>query len=282
MIATMIATHRRLAVAALLLAAIPLGCNRSSKEPAAAHDGSHWNYVGATGPARWGHLNPDWAPCADGTSQSPIDIDPTLLADRPAPGTPLQPAELRIVHRGHVTGEINNGHTIQVNEAGGDTLFLGDEAYTLQQFHFHAPSEHTVGKKGFAMEMHLVHQSAEGKLAVLGVFIEEGAPNAAFDPIWKHLPKEQGVEERLENVTLDVERLLPTDWSSYRYEGSLTTPPCSEGVAWIVMANPIQLSARQLETFRNLVYLNNRPIQPLNGRTVVADRIVTPVAAASR
>jgi carbonic anhydrase len=273
----------RLTIAAILLVALGSGCNRS-KEATSAHDGSHWTYGGETGPAQWGKLNPEWSPCGDGKSQSPIDIDQTVQADLPALKTQFPPAQLRIIHHAHVADEINNGHTIQVNYTEGDTLVIGDEAFALQQYHFHAPSEHTVGKKGFPMEMHLVHKSAAGTLAVIGVFIEKGAHNAAFDPIWSKLPKTKGAEAHLENVKVDVDRLLPANMASYRYDGSLTTPPCSEGVKWIVMATPIQLDAKQLEEFRAIVYLNNRPIQPLNGRPVVTDHVTTVpmVAAAAR
>ena len=274
-------TYRRVAIVAALLAMLGVGCNRH-KETTAAHDGSHWTYGGETGPAAWGHLNPEWAPCGDGKNQSPIDIDQTAQADLSALKAQFPPVQLHVIHHPHVADEINNGHTIQVNYSEGDTLVIGDEAFGLQQYHFHAPSEHTLGKRGFAMEMHLVHRSADGKLAVIGVFIEEGSHNAAFDPIWAKLPKTPGDEAHVENVTVDVDRLLPSDMTSYRYEGSLTTPPCSEGVKWIVMAKPIQLSADQIEKFRKLVYLNNRPTQPLNGRPVVTDHVATSVATAAR
>jgi carbonic anhydrase len=123
------------------------------------------------------------------------------------------------------------------------------------------------------MEMHMVHRSAEGKLAVLGVLIDEGQENEAFEPVWANLPEKKGVETHLENVRVDVNKLLPRDRASYRYEGSLTTPPCSEGVKWVVMKQPLLLSARQVQAFRTILRGNNRPVQPLNGRAVYADKV---------
>jgi carbonic anhydrase len=265
-----------------LLATLALGCARSetasqqtaTETPPTAHEAPHWSYEGEAGPAQWSSLSPDWSPCGGGTNQSPIDIDQTVRAELPEMRAQFQPARLKIIHQKHVADEINNGHTIQVNYTQGDTLGIGDEAFALAQYHFHSPSEHTVGGKQYPMEMHLVHQSPEGKLAVIGVFIEEGAHNAAFDPIWTNLPKTKGVEMHLENLTIDVDQLLPYKTTSYRYDGSLTTPPCSEGVKWIVMTTPIQLSKDQIGAFRAIVHGNNRPVQPLNGRSVVTDRVV--------
>lgn len=276
----------RFRIAAALLSSISVlawGCTRSNQAdtPAATagHEGPHWSYEGETGPAHWGALSPEWSPCGSGQSQSPIDIDRTMHADLPSMKTQFRPAQLRIIHQPHVADEINNGHTIQVNYTSGDTLRIGDDAFELKQYHFHSPSEHTVGGKHYPMEMHLVHRSAAGALAVIGVFIEEGAHNAAFDPVWSNLPQSKGAETHLENVTVDINQLLPSSTASYRYDGSLTTPPCSEGVKWIVMATPIALSAEQIGAFRALVHGNNRPVQPLNGRAVVTDHVATAAAA---
>jgi carbonic anhydrase len=180
--------------------------------------------------------------------------------------TSYVPAQLRIVHHEHVADVVNNGHTIQVNYPAGSTLVLGERSFALAQYHFHSPSEHTLEGRPFPMEMHLVHKSGDGKLAVLGVFIQEGAANPAFAPVWDNLPQEKGVEVHLEHVTVDVDELLPAERKGFRYQGSLTTPPCTEGVEWLVLATPITLSAEQIAAFRALVHGNNRPIQPLNGR----------------
>ena len=238
----------------------------------------HWSYEEAEGPAKWSTLSANWKVCGDGRSQSPIDIDKIAKLDLPALKAEFKPASLKIIHHEHVADAINNGHSIQVNYTEGDTLKIGDQQYQLLQYHFHSPSEHTVAGKHFPMEMHLVHKAADGKLAVIGVFIEEGRHNAAFDPIWSNLPKTKSTEYHLENVKVDVSSLLPTRTTSYRYDGSLTTPPCSEGVKWIIMTTPIQLSTQQISAFRTIMKGNNRPVQALNGRSVVTDRIAETAA----
>jgi carbonic anhydrase len=233
----------------------------------------HWGYEQLEGPARWGSLSPEWAVCGAGKTQSPIDIKQTVKADLPELRADFKPAALKIVHHEHMADVINTGHSIQVNYTEGDTLKVGGEEFQLLQYHFHSPSEHTVGGKQFPMEMHLVHRSAGGKLAVVGVFIEEGKHNAAFDPVWSNLPNAKSVEHHLEHLKVDVNDLLPATKTTFRYDGSLTTPPCSEGVKWIIMTDPIQLSAQQIGAFRSILKGNNRPVQPLNARKVATDRI---------
>jgi carbonic anhydrase len=251
--------------------------SKPSVAPAAADPA--WHYEGAEGPEHWGSLSPKFSTCGTGRSQSPIDIANPQPGGAAAPLTlQFPPSTLTVAHHEHVADGINNGHTIQINYTGADTLTLGSESYGLAQYHFHGPSEHTVNGKHSPMEMHLVHKSAGGKLAVVGVLIDEGAHNKAFDPVWANLPTQKGMETHYPAVTVDVDDLLPSARRSYRYEGSLTTPPCSEGVSWIVMTTPIQLSAEQIRAFTQLIRDNNRPTQPLNGRTVVTDA----VAVASR
>lgn len=232
-----------------------------------------WGYEESEGPAKWGSLSPKWADCGSGKMQSPIDIEKPTRADLPALRAEFKPAALKIIHHKHTADVVNTGHSIQVNYTEGDTLKIGDEQFQLLQYHFHSPSEHTVGGKHFPIEMHMVHKSADGKLAVVGVFIEEGAHNTAFDPIWSNLPNSKGLENHLEHVTVDVNRLLPPRKTTYRYDGSLTTPPCSEGVKWIIMTDPLQLSTQQISSFRSVMKGNNRPAQPLNSRKIVTDRI---------
>jgi carbonic anhydrase len=255
----------------------PKGEAPASAAPAAAHEAPHWNY-GEQGPAAWGTLSPEFVACAEGKSQSPIDL--TAVAEGPAPEMKFsfQPAALKIVHHAHKADVVNTGHSIQVNTSGNDTLSVGGQTFTLLQYHFHSPSEHTVDGKHFPMEMHLVHKSADGKLAVVGALIEEGSHNAAFDPVWANLPKEKGVEAHLENVMVNVDDLLPKDLSAYSYDGSLTTPPCSEGVTWFVLTTPVRLSAEQIAAFRAVVHDNNRPVQPLNARTVVRGKVTESAA----
>lgn len=232
-----------------------------------------WHYEGAEGPTQWATLSPKFAACGEGRSQSPIEIS------KPSPGTApdvrmrFPPAALRIVHHEHMADGINNGHTIQINYPAADTLNLGASPYQLVQYHFHAPSEHTVSGAHFPMEMHFVHKAADGTLAVVAVFIEQGAANAAFAPVWANLPTQKGVETHLPAVEVDVDALLPGVRTSYRYDGSLTTPPCTEGVKWVVMTTPVALSSEQIGAFTQLINHNNRPVQPLNGRTVVVDAV---------
>jgi carbonic anhydrase len=268
---------------ALLLAAATLlsACGSPSQEPqqpaapeqaTAAAEAPHWDYA-EHGPATWGGLGPQYATCGEGRSQSPIDITSAAASELPALAADYGPATLSIVHHEHKADEVNTGHSIQVNYPGADTLTVDDQQFELLQYHFHSPSEHTVDGRHFPMEMHLVHKSAEGKLTVVGVLIQEGAENPAFAPVWENLPAHTGDERHLEHVTVDVDQLLPTVRTTYRYDGSLTTPPCSEGVKWFVMTTPIELSAGQIEKFRTILHGNNRPVQPLNGRAVVTDAV---------
>jgi carbonic anhydrase len=245
----------------------------ATRPVAPAPSDPHWSYEGESGPSAWGGLSPKFSACAEGKSQSPIDIAGASPGALAALSANFRPAALRIAHHEHIADAINNGHTIQVNYTEGDTLTVGDASYELLQYHFHGPSEHTLEGKHFPMEMHMVHKAADSSLAVIGVFIEEGAHNTAFDPIWANLPKEKGIETHFEGVTVDVDALLPRTRTTYRYDGSLTTPPCSEGVKWFVMTEPIQLSKDQIGAFTALVEGNNRPVQPLNDRTVVTDRV---------
>ena len=255
-------------------AAAPPAAPTSSTKPAVPAAGAPvWHYEGAEGPANWGKLSPTFAACGEGRRQSPIDIAKPTRGTVPDVKTTFAPADLRIAHHEHVADGINNGHTIQINYAGADTLTLGPASYQLAQYHFHSPSEHTVNGKHFPMEMHMVHKSADGKLAVVGVFIEEGAANQAFAPVWANLPGQKGVETHFPSVKVDVDALLPTARTSYRYDGSLTTPPCSEGVSWIIMTTPIQLSREQVAAFTRLIKDNNRPVQGLNGRAIQTDAV---------
>jgi carbonic anhydrase len=254
--------------------ATPAAAPTSSTRPAVPSAGAPvWHYEGAEGPANWGKLSPTFAACGEGRSQSPIDISKPTRGTTPELRTAFPAAELRIAHHEHVADGINNGHTIQINYPSADTLTLGGASYQLVQYHFHSPSEHTVDGKHFPMEMHMVHKSAGGKLAVVGVFIAEGVHNKAFDPVWANLPAQKGVETHYPAVTVDVDALLPTARTSYRYDGSLTTPPCSEGVNWIVMTTPIQLSSEQVQAFTRRIKDNNRPVQMLNGRTILTDAV---------
>jgi len=276
--------HRRVGTVSALIGSAILAVIAIWTAPAKAHpvehaaEGHHWGYEGATGPASWGKLSPEFAICASGRNQSPIDIGKTSPASLPAVRSAFGPAELRVAHTEHVADAVNNGHTIEVRYTQGDTLMVGDTSYELAQYHFHAPSEHTVRGRRWPMEMHLVHKSSSGGLAVVGVLIEKGAANAAFDPIWSNLPRAAGAESHFEHIKVNVDDLLPKARTAYRYDGSLTTPPCSEGVKWLVMTTPVQLSAAQIAAFTSIVAPNNRPVQPLNGRMVATDLVAEAAA----
>ena len=233
----------------------------------------HWGYEGEEGPSKWGTLSPKWTVCGEGHGQSPIDIEKTVNANLPELRSDFKPATLKIIHHEHMADVINTGHSIQVNLTEAGALKIGEEQFQLLQFHFHSPSEHTVGGKHYPAEMHLVHQSAAGKLAVVGVFLEEGRPNALFQSISSNLPKSKSVEQHLENIMVDVNDLLPAKRTTYRYDGSLTTPPCSEGVKWIIMTTPVQVSAERIANFRAVMHSNNRPVQKLYGRSVATDYV---------
>lgn len=233
------------------------------------HSPAHWSYDEPTGPAHWAELDDDYQICAVGHAQSPIDLSDARVAVLPPLLRNYAPASLRVMHHEHVIDVIDNGHTIQIDVDDGSELAFGDERYQLVQYHFHSPSEHTVDGKHFPMEMHLVHRSDGGHLAVMGVLIEAGAHNVAFEPVWTHMPHTPGETVHMEHVRVDVDELLPADHRVWHYGGSLTTPPCSEGVAWFVLHEQIELSQAQIEAFRAIFHGNNRPVQPIEGRAVV-------------
>ena len=168
---------------------------------------------------------------------------------------------------------MNNGHTVQVDAVGSGVLMIGSDRYVLQQFHFHSPSEHTVDGRSYPLEAHFVHKAADGKLAVIGVLFEQGAENAALVPFWKSLPPSAGAPVDLGRGGVNVAAFLPPRHDVYRYAGSLTTPPCSEGVKWFVMKDHVTASAAQIAAFRAVVKRDNRPVQPLNDRAVYADSL---------
>ncbi len=189
-----------------------------------------WGYSGTEGPRHWGELSEDFAPCTDGQEQSPINIDNPTKADL---------ADIVFNYRPSALNIVNNGASVQVNYDPGSSIAWDGAVYQLVQFHFHTPSEHTVKGKTYALELHLVHRSAEGKLAVVGVLVDIGAENPAFASIWDHLPSEAGAEQIVEGVTINAGDLLPQTKSYFTYDGSLTTPPCTEGVKWFVLTNPL-------------------------------------------
>jgi carbonic anhydrase len=218
-----------------------------------------WGYEGPTGPSHWGKLSPAYAMCDAGRNQSPINIEDALRTST----KPLHPS--------YAAGSkdiLNNGHTVQIDFESGDTLVVDNLTFTLNQVHFHAPSENQIAGKSFPMEAHLVHADSQGNLLVVALMFREGEANRALSATWDALPPDAGPARPLLNVMPLA--LLPKSISYYRFSGSLTTPPCTEGVRWVVLKTPVSASRSQIETFQRVVkHHNNRPVQPLNGRVVI-------------
>ncbi|MFA7296231.1 MAG: carbonic anhydrase family protein [Dehalococcoidia bacterium] len=240
----------------------------TAKSSAAAKDAhgakpgepAHWSYEGKTGPAEWGSMDPANGACSTGATQSPID----LAATQPGVGgrtlIKWQPAGLTVV---------NNGHTIQADVEKGSLIEIDGQPFELVQFHFHAPSEHTLNGKPFAMETHFVHKHKDGGLAVVGVLHSVGGEAPALTPILGAMPKKADEKKPLPKT--DLTALLPRERAMFRYAGSLTTPPCSEGVRWQVFQSPTSISDTQLRAFQELYKNNARPVQPLKARDVLKE-----------
>ena len=226
-----------------------------------AHGGElHWAYEGEGGPEHWGDLKPEYRLCATGKRQSPIDIRDGIRVDL---------EKIQFDYRPSGFAVLDNGHTIQVNLAPGNSLQVMGRRYELLQFHFHfhRPSEERINGRQFDMVAHLVHKDPEGRLAVVAVLLERGREQPLVQTVWNNLPLEKG-EALPAPGEMDLNQLLPEDRAYYTYMGSLTTPPCSEGVLWMVMRQPVQLSGNQLNIFGRLYPMNARPVQPGSGRLI--------------
>lgn len=230
---------------------------------AVAESGSpHWSYEGEDGPAHWGELADEYMMCSWGANQSPIDLVAVAHTDLP---------ELVFDYYSNKINQTNNGHTILQNIEPGSSLRIPErnESFELKQFHFHSPSEHTVNGKSFAMELHFVHINVDGALAVVGVLIDEGDAHPVLSKLWSFMPEQAG-ETIQKPVAFEESGLLPPTDEYFAYGGSLTTPPCSEGVRWIVLKEPLQVSEEQIAIFKKRVgRATNRPIQPANARVIV-------------
>ncbi|MGN6827887.1 carbonic anhydrase [Paucibacter sp. M5-1] len=225
----------------------------------------HWAYGGEGAPEHWGGLKPEYRLCAIGTRQSPIDIRDGIRVD-------LEPIQFDYKPSGFAV--LDTGHTVQVNIAPGNFLQVMGRRFELQQFHFHRPSEERINGRQFDMVAHLVHKDAEGRLAVLAVLLERGPihqAQAVVQTVWNNLPLEKH-EAQPGPGMLDLLQLLPEDRGYYTYMGSLTTPPCSESVLWMVMRQPVQLSGEQIEIFAKLYPMNARPLQKDSGRLIKQSR----------
>lgn len=240
----------------------PAAATTPAATPAASHAEVHWSYAGAGAPEHWGELKSEFATCATGTHQSPIDISGVTVAAQP---------ELIVDYKDAPLAIANNGHTIQVNYPAGSTLTIDGKSYQLAQFHFHSPSEHTLGGKSSAMVAHLVHKNEQGELAVIESRLDPGADHSVIGKIWQHLPA-AGQQLDVADATINAKDVLPRNLARYfSYDGSLTTPPCSENVKWFVLAETTLISEAQVETFRQSFPLSVRPVQPINGRAVIAN-----------
>jgi carbonic anhydrase len=245
-------------------------CRRPATESAHVHPGhslaAHWGYEGKDGPEYWPRLSPAYAACGQGRQQSPVDIVQNSAGDSGAWRIDYRTTSLKIAHHEHVTDIVDNGHTIQVTVDEGSTLTTERSVYKLRQFHFHTPSEHAIDGSRFPLEVHFVHQDSQGRFAVVAALFQEGPENENLAKIIRHLPKARGESADLADVRLELAFHLPATNASYTYMGSLTTPPCSENVEWLVFRDPISASGRQLETFARVLGPTSRPLQPLYGR----------------
>ena len=218
--------------------------------------GQRWSYEGATGPGHWGELDPAYADCAEGRQQSPINLTVATRASL---------EELRFHYAPSALNVVDTGHTVQVNYDPGSYLTIGTRRYDLLQFHFHSPSEHTVAGKAYELEAHLVHRAPDMELAVVGIFMAVSNENPLIQLLLDNLPPQGNANT---GDTIDVSALIPSTTAYFAYAGSLTTPPCSERVRWIILQTPMPVSAAQVGAFTARFPRNARPVQPLNDRVV--------------
>ena len=231
-------------------------------EPADEHGSCPaWSYSGANGPEHWGDLCAEFAACKSGKEQAPLDIINPQVESLPAIHFAYHPVPLDL---------INNGHSIQQNFASGNgnTITVDGKKYEMRQFHFHHPSEEAIDGKHYDMVAHFVHQRHDGQYAVIGVLIKEGKPNSLITTLWENLPAEKEKANKSAAVEVNAIHLIPAKHTYYRYKGSLTTPPCTEGITFFILDTPMELSKEQIAKFAEYYPDNARPDQPLNGRTI--------------
>ncbi len=227
----------------------------------AEHGDAHWAYDGAHGPLAWADLKPEFATCGSGKQQSPIHIDESQ--------TLRGPAEAIAFDYGTSSASVvNNGHTIQIDMAGDNGMTVRGTRYQLLQIHFHHPAEERINHRGFAMVAHLMHKDYLGRRAVVAVLLEPGAANAVIHNFWTYMPLGAGDRVMMPRGSVDLRGLLPKDQRYYQFMGSLTTPPCTEDVLWMILKEPVTLSQAQMRLFAQQFPNNARPVQPTNGRVV--------------
>nr|WP_263326794.1 carbonic anhydrase family protein [Neobacillus sp. Marseille-Q6967] len=218
-----------------------------------------WSYKGEMGPEHWGDLDPSFIACKNGKEQSPINIE------YPQVKTTQKLKNFLIDYRTTPFSVVNNGHTIQANTTElGNRLIIGEKEYTLSQFHFHDPSEHQLNGQNFDMEIHLLHQDEIGNGAVVSVFITEGKEHQTVSSLWRQLRQ----KSESNKLSVNLLTLLPSNKTFFHYMGSLTNPPCTENVKWVVLENPIEISREQIQAFKQIFGNNHRPVQPLNNREI--------------
>jgi len=227
---------------------------------AAAHE-IHWSYEGEGGPQAWGQLKPEYRTCGTGKRQSPVHIEESMTLQGPA-------EPIRFAYQPSNGTVINNGHTIQVDVYGDNFITVRGSNFKLVQFHFHHPAEERINYKSFPMVAHLVHRNLEGQLAVVAVLLEAGEANPLINKVWTYMPLDARDSVRMPDGLLHLGELLPRDQRYYQYLGSLTTPPCTEGVLWLILKQPVTLSREQLRLFGQLYPNNARPVQPVNNRPI--------------
>lgn len=235
----------------LLLATAILGANLLYAE--------HWGYTGAGAPENWAKIDKKSFMCAEGSNQSPINLTGFTESELPAIGFNYNLNSSKI---------LNNGHTVQVDITNGSSITVDDIVFDLKQFHFHTPSENNINGNSYPLEAHFVHASKNGELAVVAVMFEEGEENEALTELWAKMPAKKGDTHSIDAKALNA--LLPKDRDYYRFNGSLTTPPCTEGVRWLVMKKPLSISKSQIASFATVVHgHNNRPVQATNARAIL-------------
>jgi carbonic anhydrase len=217
-----------------------------------------WSYEGEAGPANWARINPAWAKCGTGNRQSPIDIRDGMKVDLEQINFEYRPSSFNVT---------DNGKTVQVMVGRGNYLNVGNRMYELVQFHFHRPSEERVNGKGYEMVVHLVHKDSEGRIAMLALLLERGKSQPAIQQVWNNLPLEK-MDTMAPTETLDPMDLLPARREYFTFMGSMSEPPCQEGVLWLVMKEPVQVSPAQMAFFSRLYPYNARPVQPSSGRII--------------
>jgi len=227
-----------------------------SGQQKAAH---HWTYEGEEGPIHWGDLDPAYSACKSGTEQAPIDIIKPVAASLPPIRFDYKPSPLAIV---------DNGHSVQINYGPGSSIDVAGHRYELKQFHFHHPSENKIHGKQYSLEIHFVHADSEGKQAVVGILVDRGAASPAIQALWENLPTTKNQVSRPPGVSVNAADFLPAERGYYTFPGSLTTPPCSEGLSWYLLKTADEASSGQIEAFAKLYPMNARPTQPLHQRMV--------------